>query len=145
MNSRLALAAALLAGLASLAGASAPAASQAGAAVETPRVYDGAPQRPEAAAVFAGSGGDRRDPAQIAREEQERARGRANLAPLGRPIADAAKAPAPLATWNPLLSGAKGALAIGIVGFALGGPLGLLVGAAVGGMAAWGLQKISDA
>jgi hypothetical protein len=95
--------------------------------------------------VFAGSGGDRRDPAQIAREEQERARGRANLAPLGRPIADAAKAPAPLATWNPLLSGAKGALAIGIVGFALGGPLGLLVGAAVGGMAAWGLQKISDA
>lgn len=143
MNSRLALAAALLVGLATLAGAVTPAATQAGAAVETPRVYDGSPERP-AAAVFA-AGGVRRDPAQIAREEQERARARANLAPLGRPIADAAPAAPPLTSWNPLLNGAKGALALGIVGFALGGPLGLLVGAAAGGMAAWGLSKIDNA
>lgn len=145
MNSRLALAAALLAGLASLAGASTPAATQAGTAMETPRVYDGVPERPAVSAVFAAGAGDRRDPAQIAREEQERARARANLAPLGRPIADPAPAAPPLTSWNPLLNGAKGALALGIVGFALGGPLGLLVGAAVGGMAAWGLTKIDNA
>lgn len=144
MKARLALAAAVLAGLASLAGAAERAAVQAGAALQTPRVYDGSPER-AAPPVYAGQPGAGRSPEDIAREEQARARSRANLAPMGKPIADAVKPKPALVEWNPLLNGAKGGLAMGIVGFALGGPLGLLVGAAVGGMAAWGLTKIDMA
>lgn len=65
--------------------------------------------------------------------------------PLGRPIAEDTKGKPPLASWNPLLNAAKGGLAGAIVGFALGGPLGMLVGALAFGGAAWGLTKIGDA
>lgn len=65
--------------------------------------------------------------------------------PVGKPIAEPGKGKTPLAAWNPLLNAAKGGLAGAIVGFALGGPLGMLVGALVFGGAAWGLTKISDA
>lgn len=142
MKARLALAAAVLAGIASLAGATERAAAQATTALQTTRVYDGMPER--AAAPVLAQPGAGRSPEDIAREEQARARARANLAPMGKPIAEKAKAKPALVEWNPLLNGAKGGLAMGIVGFALGGPLGLLVGAAVGGMAAWGLTKIDQ-
>jgi hypothetical protein len=73
--------------------------------------------------------------------------GSANMtaAPVGRPINDPAKETPPLTSWNPLLNAAKGGLAGAIVGFALGGPLGMLVGALVFGGAAWGLTKVDNA
>lgn len=147
MNARLALLAALLAGLAGSASAAMPAAGQANNALETSRTWDGASERPSLAVQANMPGGRRRSAAEIARDQQaeEAARGRTGAAPQGQPLEAAAPAPAPLTSWNPLLNGAKGALAIGIVGFVLGGPLGLLVGAAVGGVAAWGLTKIGDA
>lgn len=66
---------------------------------------------------------------------------------VGQPIAGTAAGGSnePLTKWNPLLNGAKGALAGAIVGFALGGPLGMAVGALVFGLGAWGLTKIGDA
>lgn len=66
-------------------------------------------------------------------------------APLGKPIAEPGKGKEPLVAWNPLLNAAKGGLAGAIVGFALGGPLGMLIGALVFGGAAWGLTKIDNA
>lgn len=73
--------------------------------------------------------------------------GSANMtvAPVGKPINDPAKETPPLTSWNPLLNAAKGGLAGAIVGFALGGPLGMFVGALVFGGAAWGLTKVDNA
>lgn len=139
MNARLGLLAASLLGLATLADATG-ASSQANAALDTPRVFDGAARRAPGDGVYAadlrrGDGG----PENVAEEEAARARLR------GQPIQPPAPTRRPLTAWNPLLNGAKGALLIGIVGFVLGGPLGLLVGAAVGGIAAWGMSKVGGA
>ncbi len=144
MNARLGLLAATLLGLASLAGATG-AGTQARTALDTSRVYDGTPARAEAAPVCAGA--PRTTPANpeaIAAEEQARARSRAGLT-VGQPIEPAVRPTPPLTSWNPLLNGAKGAALMGLVGFVLGGPLGMLVGAAIGGGVAWGMTKIGDA
>ncbi|MDX6769595.1 MAG: hypothetical protein SF051_08695 [Elusimicrobiota bacterium] len=146
MNARLGLLAASLLGLASLAAANTGAAVQAQGALETPRVYDGTPLRPEAGPVFAGDASRRPpvNPEAVALEEQERARARAASA-TAQPLEPPQPAKPALTSWNPLLNGAKGAVLMGIVGFVLGGPLGMLIGAAVGGAVAWGMTKVGDA
>jgi hypothetical protein len=147
MNARLGLLIALIFGAVAKA-AAAPANTQARTAVDTPRVYDGAHVRADAAPVFAGDPSKRPatalTPEQLALEEQRLAAAR-NSAALrtGLPTPEPAPpAKEPLTAWNPLLNGAKGALLMAIVGFTLGGPLGLMVGAAVGGAVAWGMSKV---
>lgn len=144
MNASIPLAVALL-GLCANAGAAPPASGQAAAALDTARVYDGTPDR-AAGPVYAGDASRRRvNPEGLADEEQARARARANLKPVGTPLEPPAPEKKALVEYNPLIDGARGALAGGIVGLALGGPLGLFVGAAVFGATAWGMSKIGNA
>ncbi len=147
MNARLALIAAVLLGAAVKASASG-ARTQARTAVDTSRVYDGTRVLAEATPVYAGD--PSRQPAltpeQIAAEEQRRAALRNNAAlttglPTPSPAPPAKK---PLIEYNPLLNAGKGAILGAIVGWTLGGPLGMLVAAAAFGGVAWGMTKVDQ-